>query len=192
MAGDARFCSISKAAEIVSVAEGQPVERSTLSRYIKRYATDIEQRREGRETLINVDALIEHRKINIRVERGSATPYQADRRIASSKERKGEIDVRIAEIELEREEEKRARERGEVVSVAELTDAADAAVKAMAAALDEAESDAAAEIAKLTRSEARYVRPGLRTLKRAALEAFRKALFAAIPSPSPEVDDTTV
>lgn len=192
MAGNARFCSISKAAEIVSATEGQPVERSTLSRYIKRYASDIEQRREGRETLIDVDALIEHRKINIRVERGSSTPYQADRRIASSKERKGEIDVRIAEIELEREEEKRSRERGEIVSVAEVIEAADAAVKAMSAALDEGESDAAAEIAKRTRSEARYVRPGLRTLKRKALEAFRKALFAAgIEPPPPEVDDTT-
>lgn len=191
MAGDARFCSISKAAEIVSEAEGQPVERSTLSRYIKRYASDIEQRREGRETLIDVDALIEHRKINIRVERGTSAPYQSDRRIASTKERKGEIDVRRAEIELEEVEEERARKRGEIISVAELIEAADAAVKAMSAALDEGESDAAAEIAKATRSEARYVRPGLRTLKRKTLEAFRKALFAVVPAPLPEVDDTT-
>ncbi len=192
MAGDTRFASISKAAELVSAAEGQPVERSTLSRYIKRYAASIEQRREGRETLIDVDALIEHRKINIRVERGSTEPYKADRRIASSKERKGEIDVRRAEIELEEAEEERARKRGEIVSVAELVQAADAAVKAMAAALDEAESDAAAEIAKQTRSEPRHVRPGLRTLKRAALKAFRDALMAALPSQSPEVDDTPV
>ena len=117
MAGDARFCSISKAAELVSKAEGQPVERSTLSRYIKRYAADIEQRREGRETLINVDALIQHRTINIRVERGSAAPYREDRRIASSKERKGEIEVRRAEIELEDAEEERARKRGEIIHV---------------------------------------------------------------------------
>jgi hypothetical protein len=192
VAGDTRFASISKAAELVSAAEGQPVERSTLSRYIKRYAASIEQRREGRETLIDVDALIEHRKINIRVERGSTEPYKADRRIASSKERKGEIDVRRAEIELEEAEEERARKRGEIVSVAELVQAADAAVKAMAAALDEAESDAAAEIAKQTRSEPRHVRPGLRTLKRAALKAFRDALMAALPSQSPEVDDTPV
>lgn len=191
MAGDARFASISKAAEIVSAAEGQPVERSTLSRYIKRYASDIEQRREGRETLIDVDALIEHRTINIRVERGSSAPYRDDRRIASSKERKGEIDVRRAEIELEEAEEDRARKRGEIVSVAELIEAADAAVKAMSAALDKGESDAANEIAKQTRSEARYVRPGLRTLKRKALEAFREALFAAGVPPPPEVDDET-
>jgi hypothetical protein len=190
VAGDARFCSISKAAEIVSAAEGQPVERSTLSRYIKRYATDIEQRREGRETLIDVDALIEHRKINIRVERGTTAPYQADRRIASSKERKGEIDVRRAELELEEVEEERARKRGEIISVAEVIEAADAAVQAMSAALDVAENDAADDIAKRTRSEARHVRPGLRLLKRVALEAFRKALLEAAPSPSPEVDDT--
>nr|WP_047581953.1 hypothetical protein [Methylobacterium sp. ZNC0032] len=191
MAGDARFCSISKAAELVSAAEGQPVERSTLSRYIKRYAADIVQRREGRETLIDVDALIEHRQINIRVERGSSAPYQADRRIASSKERKGEIDVRRAEIELEEAEEERARKRGEIIGVAELIKAADAAVQAMSAALDKGESDAAAEIARQTRSEARHVRPGLRTLKRKALEAFREALFAAGVPPPPEGEDET-
>ncbi|WP_420104139.1 hypothetical protein [Bosea sp. (in: a-proteobacteria)] len=189
MAGDARFCSISKAAELVSKAEGQPVERSTLSRYIKRYATDIEQRREGRETLIDVDALIEHRKINIRVERGSAAPYLEDRRIASSKERKGEIEVRKAEIELEEAEEERARKRGEIISVAEMVKAAEAAVQAMSAALDRAENDAADDIAKRTRSEVRHVRPGLRILKRAALEAFRASLFEVVPAPPSEEGD---
>lgn len=189
MSDDARFASVSKAAQLVSAAEGQPVERSTLSRYIKRYASEITQRREGRETLVDVDALIEHRKINIRVERGSTAPFARDVRIASSKERKGEIDLRRAEIELEDAEEERARKRGEIISVAELVEAATAAVQAFSAALDEAESDAADEIARSTRSEARYVRPGLRTLKRKALEAFRKSLFAVIPIPSPEVDD---
>lgn len=175
----------------MSAAEGQPVERSTLSRYIKRYASAIEQRREGRETLIDVDALLEHRKINIRVERGSVEPYKADRRIASSKERKGEIEVRRAEIELEDAEEERARKRGEIVSVSDVVRAAEAAVRAFSSALDAAESDAADEIAKRTRSEARHVRPGLRVLKRAALEAFQRELLAALPTPSPEVDDTT-
>lgn len=187
MSTDTHFASVSKAAELVSNAEGQPVERSTLSRYIKRYASEITQRREGRETLIDVTALIAHRKINIRVERGSAQPFAKDVRIASSKERKGEIDVRIAEIELEREEEKRSRERGEIISVGELSLAAEAAIQAFSAALDEAEGDAADDIARRTRSEARHVRPGLRTLKRSALEAFRRALLDVIPSP--EVDD---
>lgn len=61
----------------------------------------------------------------------------------------------------------------------------------MSAALDVAENDAADDIAKRTRSEARHVRPGLRLLKRVALEAFRNALLEAAPSPLPEVDDTT-
>lgn len=182
MSADARFMSVSKAAEIVSASEGQRVDRSTLSRYIKRYASDFAPRREGRETLIDVNALLEHRKVNIRVERGSAEPFKGDVKVASTKERKGEIDVRIAEIELEREEEKRARERGEIIYVADLAAAAEAAIKAFGAALDEAESDAAEDIARRTRSEARHVRPGLRTLKRSALEAFTRALTRVLPS----------
>ncbi len=181
--------SVSKAAEVVSEREGQKVDRSTLSRYIKRYASEISPRREGRETLIDVNALLAHRGINIRVERGSSAPFAGDVKVASSKERKGVIDVRIAEIELEREEEKRARERGQVVDVSDLAAAAEAAIQAFSAALDEAESDAAEDIARRTRSEARHVRPGLRVLKRNALEAFRRELLAAIPSP--EVDATS-
>lgn len=186
MSADARFVSISQAATIVSEKEGQRVDRSTLSRYVKRYATDITQRREGRETLIDVNALIAHRGINIRVERATTAPFKEDVKVASSKERKGEIDVRRAEIELEREERELARERGEIIQVAELAAAAEAAIKAFSAALDEAESDAADDIARRTRSEARHVRPGLRTLKRSALEAFSRALSGVLPSP--EVD----
>ncbi len=187
MSTGARFVSVSKAAEIVSESEGQRVDRSTLSRYIKRYASEITPRREGRETLIDVNALLAHRGINIRVERGSTLPFAKDVKAASAKERKTDIDVRIAEIELEREEEKRARERGQMVDVADLAAAAEAAIQAFGAALDEAETDAAEDIARRTRSEARHVRPGLRVLKRVALEAFRRELLAAIPSPEVDV-----
>lgn len=182
MSADARFMSVSKAAEVVTASEGQRVDRSTLSRYIKRYASDFSPKREGRETLIDVNALLEHRKVNIRVERGTTAPFKEDVKVSSTKERKGEIDLRLASIELEREEEKRARERGEIIHVAELAAAAEAAIKAFGAALDEAESDAAEEIARRTRSEARHVRPGLRTLKRTALEAFTRALTRVLPS----------
>lgn len=188
MSTDARFVSVSKAAEIVSEAEGQKVDRSTLSRYVTRYASEFSPRREGRETLIDVNALLEHRQINIRVERGSAEPYKAATKVSSSKERRGEVQLRLDEIELEREEEKRAQERGQLVPVDEVAAAADAAIKAFIAALDKGESDAVDEIARRTKSEARYVRPGLRILKNSALEAFRQALLDVLP---PEVGPTT-
>ena len=184
MSTDARFASLSKAAEIVSVAEGQRVERSTLSRYVMRYASELNPKREGRETLINVDALLEHRRINIRVERASAAPYAKATVIASHKERQGAIRTRREEIELEREEEQRALERGELVPIGDVVKAAEAAIAAFSAALDKGESDAVDDIARRTRSEARYIRPGLRELKRSTLAAFRKSLEDVLP---PEV-----
>ena len=184
MSTSARFVSVSKAAEIVSTAEGQKVDRSTLSRYVTRYASEFKPRREGRETLIDVDALLEHRQINIRVERGSDEPYKAAVKVSSHKERRGEIQTRLDEIELEREEEKRALERGQVVPVDDVVKAAEAAIAAFSAALDKGESDAVDDIARRTRSEARYIRPGLRELKRSTLAAFRKALEDVLP---PEV-----
>lgn len=169
---------------MVSAAEGQRVDRSTLSRYVMRYASELNPKREGRETLINVDALLEHRRVNIRVERASAAPYVKAAVIASHKERRGEIQTRLDEIELEREEEKRALERGEVVPVGDVVKAAEAAIAAFSAALDKGESDAVDDIARRTRSEARYIRPGLRELKRSTLAAFRKSLEDVLP---PEV-----
>lgn len=176
--------SLSKAAEIVSAAEGQKVDRSTLSRYVMRYATEFNPKREGRETLIDVDALLKHRQVNIRVERASTAPYAEAKTVASHKERRGQIQTRLDEIELEREEEKRALERGQVVPVDEVVKAAEAAIAAFSAALDKGESDAVDDIARRTRSEARYIRPGLRELKRSTLAAFRKALEDVLP---PEV-----
>lgn len=184
MSTGARFASLSKAAEIVSEAEGQRVDRSTLSRYVMRYATELNPRREGRETLIDVDALLKHRQINIRVERASPAPYAQAKAVASHKERRGEIQTRLDEIELEREEEKRALERGELVPIGDVLRAAEAAIAAFSAALDKGESDAIDDIARRTRSEARYIRPGLRELKRSTLAAFRKSLEDVLP---PEV-----
>lgn len=182
MSTDARFASLSKAVEIVSAAEGQKVDRSTLSRYVTRYASELNPKREGRETLINVDALLEHRRINIRVERASPAPYAKAAAISNHKERRGEIQTRLDEIELEREEEKRALERGELVPVGDVVRAAEAAIAAFSAALDKGESDAVDDIARRTRSEARYIRPGLRELKRSTLAAFRKSLEDVLPS----------
>ena len=56
-----------------------------------------------------------------------------------------------AAIELEREEEKRALERGQVVPVEEVLKAAEAAIAAFSAALDKGESDAVDDIARRTR-----------------------------------------
>ncbi len=63
---DGDWISISEAATRLT-AMGDPVERSTLSRYLKQHAEAIELRDDGKARLVEFNTLVAHRNENIRI-----------------------------------------------------------------------------------------------------------------------------
>jgi hypothetical protein len=186
MAGDARIVSISEAARIVSDVERREITRSTLSRYVTQWASALDPKREGRETLVDIDRLLAHRADNIRIERADAAPYASARTISDGKQRKTDAEARSAEVKAITDEMQLQRDRGELVERSEVVAAAHEALAAMEAALDLAEASAITEIARRTRADERTVRAPVKALRNEALRIFRETLSASLPSP--EVD----
>jgi hypothetical protein len=62
---------------------GDWVEHSTLSRYVSKYANALDPQRDGRETTVDFEALIQHRSENIN--RAASSPSLAPAAVLISK-----------------------------------------------------------------------------------------------------------
>ncbi|ACL55636.1 hypothetical protein [Methylobacterium nodulans] len=156
-------------------ADGVTINRSTLSRYVTRYADALNPVSQGRDTLVSYSAFVRHRAENINLPAG-ATParsYEEPRRNAAAKARKEEADAALREIEL-------AKARNQLTSTAQVAEAAREAMTALSAAFDLAVADCAERLAAQPSHDPRTIRPHLRKLKEAALDAFRRTLTTAL------------
>lgn len=165
--------------DLVSISElhrrlteaGQKANRSSLSRYVTRYADALQPVRQGRDTLVSYSAFVQHRGENINV--ADERPYAVSKQGAAAKARKEEADAGLREIEL-------AKAKNLLTPTAEVAAAGREAVGALSAAFDLALQDTAERLAAATGADARIIRPHLRKLKEAALEAFRHKLSTAL------------
>lgn len=181
--------SLTDAAKLLSEAEGKPVDRSTLSRYVANHADALPLTRIGRTALVDFERLRTHRAQNIRIDNAASAPAPiapmargGTRSDATARKIGFEADIR--ELDL-------AARLGTTMLRAEVEEAARTAVAKMQAALDMAINDTAERLAGRVGSEARLIRPELRTMTRRAMAEFSRAMSAAadadaLSAPDPE------
>lgn len=165
--------------DLVSISElhrrlteaGQKTNRSTLSRYVTRYADALNPVRQGRDTLVSFSAFVAHRGENLNV--ADEAPYAERKQGAAAKARKEEADAGIREIDL-------AERRGLLTSVTEVRAAGLEAIAKMSGAFDIALQDTAERLASATGADPRIIRPHLRKLKEQAFDEFRRSLTASL------------
>lgn len=178
---DANWISITDAAARLNSA-GDPVDRTTLSRYLKQHAEALPTRREGRSNLVEFGALAAHRAENIRIRGAAAAPVvtaatvmpgQGTRFKGSQSEgaaRKAQADAELREMDL-------AERRGELTAVDEVDKAGRAAIAMMQSAFERAiDSDAARASVKYSWDE-RLVRLVLKGFVRNGIDEFHREVL---------------
>lgn len=172
------WISITEAAQRLTDA-GDPVDRSTLSRYLKQHAEALPLRRAGKSNLVDFLALVAHRGENIRLRQPPAAPASATpaaptpRRFVGTQTdgaaRKMMADAELREIAL-------AKERRQLAPVSEVDRAGRDAIALMQSAFEQAvETDAAAFALKYGWDE-RQVRLALKQFARRGLDRFNTEL----------------
>lgn len=196
------WVSITEAAARLTEA-GDPVDRSTLSRYLTQYSEALATRREGKSNLVEYGALVEHRGDNIRLRkpvgvqrqapggRGASLPARAVGRIAGSQSdgmaRKINADAEMREMDL-------AKRRGELTPTAEVDQAGRDAVALMQAAFDRAVETEASTLSVRYGWDERVARIVLKSFAKRGLEVFNREIrerldakvradFAAVADP---------
>jgi len=173
----ADWVSITEAASRLS-ALGDRVSRSTLSRYVSRYAEALEVKVAGRETLVDFDDLVRHRSENINVSAAVETPA----RVAELPARQGQAEASarertakagLSELEL-------ARELKLTTIVSEVEAAAINAVTLMTTSLDQAVETSAEQLALRYGWDVLKVRKSLKDFSRHGLEIFAAEIARAV------------
>ncbi len=159
--------SLSKAAELLTAA-GDAVDRTSLSRYVSRHADALAPVQQGRSTLVDLALLKRHRKENIRLT-SDAKPFDGVRSKVDESKAKIRVDRQIRELEL-------GQRQKALTLVSEVQAAGTAAVAAMRSAYALAINDTSEALALALGSEARLVRPHLRKMETAALDAFVQSM----------------
>lgn len=185
------WISITEAARRLS-ASGDPVDRSTLSRYLKQHAEALPLKPAGKSNLVDYQALRQHRGENIRLA-GRATapddhPVRADRpggetpgaarapaeRFPGSQNsgaaRKALADAELKEMDL-------AQRRGKLTIVDEVDAGGRNAVALMATAFDRAIDQEAASLSVRYGWDERAVRLALKGFARKGTEAFHREML---------------
>lgn len=168
--------SITDAAKRLN-ALGDPVERSTLSRYVAQHAEALAPERIGKSTMVDLDALVAHRRENVRLVATALPHAGADRPAlprtqsatqAEAAARKVTAEAGLREIDF-------AKARGEIVLVREVDRAVRDAVALMRSAFErEIEGHAATAALKYGWDE-RTVRVVLKQFARAGLDVFNRS-----------------
>lgn len=182
---DGEWVSITEAAERLT-AGGDPVDRSTLSRYVTQHAEAIPTHVRGRSRMVDLETLTAHRAENIRLGPGRlpatiiASPkaplpgQPAKGRFAGSQAdgaaRKAIADAELREMDL-------AERRRELTPVAEVDEAGRAAVVLMTSAFERAIESEAATLALKYGWDERQTRVALKGFTRRGLEVFHKEVL---------------
>lgn len=189
------WLSITDAAARLSAA-GDPIDRSTLSRYLKQHADALPTRRDGKRHLVEFGALAQHRAENVRIaasnrglgpdagaNSGMPVPARAERnpahrgwqpgRFAGTQAdgvaRKALADAEMREMDL-------ARRRSELTPTAEVDQAARDAVALMQSAFERAVETESATLSVRYGLEERIWRIALKAFARAGLDAFNREI----------------
>lgn len=183
------WVSITEAAARLTAA-GDPVDRSTLSRYLKQHSEALELRPSGKTNLVEFGALRAHRAENIRI-RPVAAPSAvvaggrpAPRFGGSQSDgaaRKAQADAEMREMDL-------AQRRKELVPVGEVDRAARESIALMQAAFEQALEADAASLAVRYGWEERTVRLALKAHARKGLDAFNREMLERISKMSDTTD----
>lgn len=184
------WISITEAARRLS-ASGDPVDRSTLSRYLKQHAEALPLRPAGKSNLVEYQALRQHRGENIRLaarpmanepqaatastatfgdgggQRGSERFPQSQNLGAA---RKALADAELKEMDL-------AQRRGKLTIVDEVEAGGRNAVALMATAFDRAIDQEAASLSVRYGWDERTVRLALKGFARKGTEAFHREML---------------
>jgi hypothetical protein len=158
------------------VERGDRIGQPALSRYVSKYADALDPQRDGRETTINFEALVQHRSENIN--RAASAPSSAPASVSISKGRANEAALNIRAQRQMRELEI-AERVGALTPTREVRAAAAEAVSALRNAFALSLNDSAAALAHAFNIEPRLVRPYLRTFEKNGLNAFARALVVA-------------
>jgi len=168
-----QWISITDAAARLSAA-GDPVDRSTLSRYLKQHAEALPLRREGRANLVDFSALAQHRGENIRIRSAAPASNEAPpvgKRFAGSQSdgaaRKAQADAEMRELDL-------AERRGELTPTAEVDRAGREALVLMTTAFDRAVETEAASLSARFGWDERTVRGALKEFARRGIGVFHQ------------------
>jgi len=165
--------NLKRARELLS-ERGDVVDQSTLSRYVSKYADDLDPRKDGRETTVDFETLIEHRAENLRA---AATPSSSSASAPVSKGRANEAALNIRAQRQMRELDI-AERTGALTPTRDVQAAAPEAMSALRNAFALSLNDSAAALAHAFNLEPRLVRPYLKAFEKVGLDAFARALVA--------------
>lgn len=183
---DEEWVSITEAAARLSEA-GDPVDRSTLSRYLKQHAEALPLRPSGKSNLVELGALAAHRGENIRIRvaasAGAPRPSAgfrpqpggaAGRRFAGTQSdgaaRKAQADAELREMDL-------AERRRHLTPTDEVDRAGRDAVALMASAFERAIDGDAATLSLKYGWDERTVRLALKQFSRRGLDVFHREVL---------------
>lgn len=176
------WLSITEAAARLADA-GDPVDRSTLSRYLAQYAEALPTRREGKSNLVEFGALVEHRRENIRLKRPAVASGRAPAREASRHAPAGRFTgtqsdglARKVNAEAEIKEMDLAKRRGELTPTAEVDKAGREAIALMQAAFDRTVETEAATLSVRYGWDERITRIALKGFAKRGLEVFNREI----------------
>jgi hypothetical protein len=178
------WVSITEAASRLTEA-GDPIDRSTLSRYLKQHSEALPTRRAGKAALVDLMALAAHRGENIRIRapvvtadsggRGRGAPLAPSRsRFAGSQSdgaaRKAQADAELREMDL-------AQRRKQLTPTAEVDQAGRDAVALMSSAFDRMIDTAAAQASLKYGWDERTARVFLKGFARGGLDVFHREIL---------------
>lgn len=161
--------SVTQAATLLADA-GDPVDRSTLSRYVTKHADALLPEKRGRETVLDFERLLQHRRENIRL--GPQAPRDP---LTKARARSDEAAENIRAQRQLRELDI-AERVGDLTPKIEVDEAARFAISALRTSFSLALNDTAETIASISGVEARHIRPHLRTFEKKGLDAFIRVL----------------
>jgi len=180
------WVSITEAAARLSDA-GDAVDRSTLSRYVTQYAEALPTRREGKSNLVDFDALVTHRRENIRLRKSASDARHAARpqsrqmqgRFAGTQSdglaRKVNAEADIKEMDL-------AERQGSLTPTTEVDQAGRDAVALMQAAFERAVETEAATLSVRYGWDERLARIALKGFAKRGLEVFNREIRERLDS----------
>lgn len=158
---------------------GDPVDRSTLSRYLTQHAEALPTRREGKSNLIEFGMLVAHRRENIRLRR----PALPSRPAARDSSRAGRFSgtqsdglARKVNAEADIKEMDLAERRGSLTPTAEVDQAGRNAIALMQAAFERAVETEAATLSVRYGWDERITRIALKGFAKRGLEVFNQEI----------------
>lgn len=169
------WVSISKATALLN-EDGDPVERSVLSRYVTQHADALETRIRGRQTQVRFDQLAAHRQENIRLAKPLGESAGEGRRTesqATATARKITAEAELKEMEV-------AARRGELMPRAEVDRAGRDAFALMRSAFDRALETTAADLSVKYGWDERAARLALKAFAELGQETFHRELLARL------------